>query len=122
MTGTITRAGGLLNSRACQVDNDQVFHECGPGWKSLIDPIVTRANDMGATITQIKEKFGLLRIYFDPGHADCDELEDMVDQAELDSATRCEMCGEPAHMMLKAGWRKTLCKIHAIDLGYKEKA
>jgi len=103
-------------------DNDQVSRECGNGWKELIDPIVTRANEIGATIMQIKEKFGMLRIYFDPGHTDCDELEDMVDKSELDSATRCEMCGLPSHMMVKGGWYKTLCKEHAIDLGYKGKA
>jgi hypothetical protein len=100
-------------------DNHLVSIECGPGWKTLIDPIVTRANEIGATITQIKEKFGCLRIYFDPGQADTDKLEDMIDKAELESATTCEMCGKPGVTMTSGHWLKTVCKEHATELGYR---
>ncbi len=103
-------------------DNSKVFWECGNGWRALIEPIIQHADEIGATITQIKEKYGFLRVYFDPGHVDCDTLEDMVDKAEMDSATRCEMCGANAHLMVKGGWYKVLCKEHAIELSYKDKA
>ncbi len=103
-------------------DNSQVFHECGAGWRDLIAPIVKRADEIGATIGQIKEKYGLLCIHLDPSYVDCDELEEMIDKAEMDSATVCEMCGKPGHTLVRAHWYKTLCKEHAIDLGYKEKA
>jgi len=103
-------------------DNHQVFRENGPGWSALIDPIVTHANEIGVTITQIKEKFGCLRVYFDPGQADTDKLEDMIDKAELESATTCEMCGRAGLRMSKGGWMKTLCKEHAIELDYRRTA
>ncbi len=103
-------------------DNHLVALECGPGWSSLIDPIVRRANEIDATISQVKEKFGMLRVYLGPSHVDDDELCDMIDKAEMDSATRCEMCGAIAHMLVKGGWYKVLCKEHAIELGYRSKA
>lgn len=103
-------------------DNDKLFRQNGPGWDALIDPIVKRANEIGATIGQIKEKYGCLRVYLDPCYVDCDELEEMIDKAEADSATTCEMCGKIGHTMVKAHWWKTLCKEHAIDLDYRSKA
>lgn len=101
-------------------DNDNVFHECGPGWSGLVAPIVAHANEIGVTITQVKEKFGCLRVYFDPGQSDTDKLEDMIDAAELASATICEMCGAAGLRLSKGGWQKVLCKQHAIELGYNK--
>lgn len=102
-------------------DNHLVAIECGPGWGFLVAPIVQRANEIDATISQIKEKFGMLRVYLS-SHVDDDELCDMIDKAEMDSATTCEMCGKPGVNMTNGGWLKTLCKEHATDLGYRRKA
>lgn len=104
------------------VSNKQIFRECGGGWEQLILPILEEADAASATITQVKEKFGCLRVYFDPGQADCDKLEDLIDAAELASAATCEMCGGVGCRMSKGGWMKTLCKEHAIELSYKGKA
>lgn len=101
-------------------DNHQVYTEFGPGWNSLLAPIAQLANELDATITQAKEKYGELRIYFDPGQADTDALEEMIDRAEEESRRTCEMCGKLGHLMVKGIWYKTLCKEHATDLGYKE--
>jgi len=109
-------------------DNHQVFIECGPGWLPLIEPILKKANELDATVMQVKEKFGSLRVYVEPGYCDCDELycdcdelEEMIDSAEMASCTMCEMCGKSGIRMRRAGWYKTLCKEHASELGYKEK-
>lgn len=103
-------------------DNDKVYRENGAGWNDLIEPIMKRANELGATVTQVKEKLGMLRIYFSPGQADCSDLEEMIEQAEIDSATRCEMCGQPGITMTTGSWLKTLCKEHSTELGYRRKA
>jgi hypothetical protein len=103
-------------------DNHKLARECGPGWNDLIGPIVIRADETGATIVQIKEKFGMLRIYLGPGDVDCDELLDMIDKAEMESATTCEMCGKPGVTMATGSnghWLKTLCKEHGTELGYR---
>jgi hypothetical protein len=102
--------------------NDQVYRECGDGWKSLIDPLVSKANELGATVDQIKEKYGGLRFYFTPGEADADELEEMIEEAEIASQVTCELCGAPGHTLHNGPWYKTLCKEHALELGYKDLA
>lgn len=102
-------------------DNHLVYRECGAGWDPLLHPIVQKANELDATIVQIKEKFGRLRVYFDPGQADTDALEEMIDQAELESGKTCELCGKPGKGMISGGsWHKTLCAEHGIELGYKQ--
>jgi len=102
--------------------NDQVFHECGPGWQGIIDPLVAKATELGARVDQIKEKFGELRFYFTSGQTDTDALEEMIEAAEEASKHTCEMCGKPGVLMRSKHWYKTLCKEHALELGYKERA
>lgn len=104
------------------MDNDKVFWECGKGWNDLIKPLIARADLHGSMVMQIKEKFGKLRFYFDPGLTEDGTLDDMVDQAEADSAHVCEMCGRPGRLRIKGGWLKTLCPEDAINLSYKEDA
>lgn len=102
------------------MDNNQVFHECGPGWKSIIDPLIEQSDKEGVTVGQIKEKYGELRFYVDGSESD--KLADMIAQAEIDSRKTCEMCGKPGVLMVKGGWYKTICAEHALDLGYKIRA
>jgi len=57
--------------------------------------------------TQIKEKFGTLRIYTIGGDAFCEGL---VRMAEAISAKTCEECGHPGKQTA-SGWIRTLCKV-----------
>lgn len=100
-------------------NNDQIFWECGPGWKSIIDPLISQADKESVRVEQIKEKFGRLRFYVNYAS---DALYDLIDQAEEASAKVCEMCGKPGVLMSKGGWMKTICAEHALDLGYKTRA
>ena len=65
----------------------------------------------------MKERFGLLRIYFqndDTGGASRSAVAfgQLVSRLEGESARICEQCGAPAE--LRAGrWYKTLCNAHA---------
>lgn len=59
-------------------------------------------------VTQIKEKFGGLRFYYDGGD---DMVEGMVHMAESWAANACETCGKPGKSR-SGGWIRTLCDEH----------
>lgn len=59
--------------------------------------------------TQIKEKFGTLRFYYNGG----DDVIDGYDRmAELMSSVTCEVCGNPGKIETIKGWVQTLCDEH----------
>ena len=59
--------------------------------------------------TQVKEKYGTLRFYYNGGD---DTIDGMVRMAEAMSAVTCETCGASGKT-LYGGWIRTLCKTHA---------
>jgi hypothetical protein len=59
--------------------------------------------------TQVKEKFGTLRFYYDGGDEYVRALENM---AESMSARTCEVCGNPGKVY-RDRWHSTLCPTHA---------
>lgn len=83
--------------------------EHGRGWSWITVALMQQALNDGANITQIKEKFGGLRFYYDGGS---EELEKLVDEAERLSYRTCEVCGEPGKER-GGGWIQTLCDKHA---------
>lgn len=86
--------------------------ECGDGWMDLIyrlsQAVSMHAKSMGLDIvaTQVKEKFGTLRFYVDGGD---EEVFLLIDAAEQESATICEVCGAPGALVMK-GWCSTRCE------------
>jgi len=106
---------------------EKVERECGPGWFPLVDMLEQQAAKVCAKLVQVKEKFGGLRVYYTLPDVEEDvvalnEFVDAVDQAEIDSVHVCELCGHRGQTMAKGGWLKTLCKSHAAELGYVNKA
>ena len=77
--------------------------ECGDGWYDRIDDALTAIEKHCATINakppailQIKQKIGLLCIYFRP----YDEIiRSIIDDAERNSAMTCEQCGRPGKLV-----------------------
>lgn len=65
--------------------------------------------------TQVKEKYGTLRFYYDGGD---DTVDAMVQFAESFSGKICEICGDPAEVRGEGGggWVATRCALHAQDL------
>lgn len=59
--------------------------------------------------TQVKEKFGTLRFYYDGGD---DFIHGLSTMAESMSAVTCEVCGNPGKT-IGGGWVRTLCRTHA---------
>jgi hypothetical protein len=73
--------------------------ECGDGWFTLINTacslIATHeeaAEKSDFLFTQIKEKYGTLRIYYTGGNA---YIDGVVNMAEAMSGETCELCGAP---------------------------
>ncbi len=87
---------------------------CGDGWYNIIDVlchniqsrVVSRGEDVSVEATQVKEKFGGLRFYYNGGD---DLIDGMVYMAECLSCCTCEECGSPGTQNEK-GWINTLCK------------
>ena len=65
--------------------------------------------------SQIKEKNGMLRIYFSLSNDYC---EGVIDMAARMSTTTCEVTGSIGHLCEKGGHFKTLSSTQAEQLGY----
>jgi len=89
----------------------------GDGWFWLIDQLCDsiqnhidlnqHKNITQVVATQVKEKFGTLRFYYNGGD---DDIDGMVTLAENMSANICEFCGSTVHVGKTSGWITTVCK------------
>lgn len=94
--------------------------ECGPGWQDLLDRLCARiraavqADGGPFKFSQIKEKYGTLRVYWDGALSpEADALvEEAIALAEARSAVTCEVCGEEGRLR-GGGWMTTRCEAHA---------
>ncbi|QOG19145.1 hypothetical protein [Bradyrhizobium sp. SEMIA] len=94
----------------------QGWPEVGDGWRDLLERACVRIRaavqaDGGAfQATQIKEKYGTLRFYWQ-GALSPDayvKVEEVIDLAEARSACTCEICGESGRLH-DSGWLVTRC-------------
>jgi hypothetical protein len=67
-------------------------------------------------ITQMKEKFGGLRFYYEGGN---NRIHGWAEMTENLSQAVCEVCGEIGHPCKNEGWMKTLCPECTAYLGYE---
>lgn len=105
-----------LERRGYQIPRHMLF--VGAGWH----PILTRLHEQvvalvpGYRVSQVKEKYGELRVYLslDPhleGHITAavnSRVHALLDAAEAESRRTCEECGKPGKTR-DTGWVKTLC-------------
>lgn len=82
--------------------------ECGEGWLEIIKAVcrLIDGRDSDPAFTQIKEKWGTLRIYHDS--ADDPFVDGVIRMAEEMSSHTCERCGHPGRGR-GGGWLVTLC-------------
>lgn len=84
--------------------------ECNSGWHNLLHDLCEKISKINPpedfSFVQVKEKFGLLRIYVDNGN---NEINDLINIAETESAKICEYCGSDQHVTSEGRWIKTLC-------------
>jgi hypothetical protein len=115
-----------------------------PGWNELIGKLCTDLEhaagaDVGMLrVRQIKEKFGVLRLYWqldeegdvaidaisprgaqavaavfdEPDAVLRQRIRGLVDAAESKSTETCETCGRPGRLASDGGWWRTRCPIH----------
>ena len=99
-----------------------VILEHGPGWYEVLDKMLTAMERAGFDeqrdkITQIKEKFGTLRVYvsFDKsldGEVErIERIRKAMDETNKSSRT-CETCGKSSHLMVTNGWIMSRCEEH----------
>lgn len=86
------------------ITRQEAKNSVGIGWAKLIDRFYDFAPDW-TDVTQVKEKFGGLRIY---ASTDSNSL-DLIDVLEEESLKICEFCGNEGRSVNIRGWYKTLC-------------
>jgi len=96
--------------------------DCGDGWYNIIDTLCHQIQwhlkhnlkkyevpeVANVEATQVKEKYGGLRFYYNGGN---DFIRGLVSMAESLSGKTCEECGAPGGPS-KGGWISTLCQPH----------
>lgn len=94
-------------------------YECGEGWYDLIEDTLDKIYliDKYLLLLQVKEKLGLLEIYYSTGYETdslpAQQIRDIVEDARERSGRTCEDCGLPGTLVTKNSWRRTLCETHA---------
>ena len=98
-----------------------IHFECEDGWEDLLHTAFFLINDyverkkINFKFTQIKEKFGGLRMYTDGSDSFIDGV---IRFAEEMSYKTCEITGEKGNLCKKGHWYKTLSPEQAKKLGY----
>ena len=88
--------------------------ECGNGWFKILEEFCEKVGNIpGFKFAQVKEKFGILTIYYNGPDSDEDKkiVREALHEAEDKSVVTCETCGEPAKRASTAGWISVECKI-----------
>ena len=81
--------------------------EIGDGWYGLMEELCERLSALEEDIqfSQIKEKWGQLRVYIAGGS---EAAYDIIDEIEDESGEICENCGDKGKLR-EGGWIKCLC-------------
>lgn len=93
--------------------------ECGPGWLPLIYELFGFLEDLQRTsgkavrVSQVKEKFGSLRVYMGCDNALSDDVDLLETLFESLSVRVCDVCGSPGRIeKTKGGYVCTRCPDH----------
>ena len=103
-------------------ENEPLFYgiECSDGWFNIINQLCQNIQShiiwrntkeevvQQVVVTQIKEKFGSLRFYYNGGD---EYIAGLVSMAESMSGVTCEVCGDKGESSSE-GWIKVLCEAH----------
>ncbi|HQA24118.1 MAG TPA: hypothetical protein PKW13_10415 [Rhodoglobus sp.] len=107
-------------------DESRAWIECDDGWGPLIAELEEKLKRLWPdyTISQVKEKFGGLRYYANPGDVDEETSKrfyDLIHDAEAKSFEICECCGQPGQLSRRGrhGWYKTLCSTCAGRMNFE---
>jgi hypothetical protein len=107
--------------------------ETESGWYNLLDKCMEKlqyfcdicsknGEDVQVFANQVKEKYSSLRFYYSGeggSKIEWDIIDDIINQAEAESARTCEVSGKHGESCHRGGWYKTLSYEEARKLGYK---
>src|SRR3546814_10010027 len=98
---------------------------CGDGWRAILRDLTTAIaqivggpdREPGLRVTQVKEKYGTLRVYVSGLPAlHSDAVEAAILAAEIRSGEVCEVCGAEGLLRESSGgWWHAACDDHAMD-------
>jgi hypothetical protein len=103
-------------------------HKCfeGVGWRPLIADLELKLRALvpDYKVSQVKEKFGGLRYYANPGNVDeetSNQFYALIRAAEAKADVTCECCGRPGRLTQRGegGWYKTLCARCSRNLNFE---
>lgn len=88
----------------------------GPGWHPIVGEAALALDAIvpGWRCSQVKEKFGLLRVYVSAQRTSFEMFyttKAIAAYARLRSSGICEACGDHGSLR-ESGWIKTLCDVH----------
>lgn len=90
--------------------------ECGDGWYDLVKEFSQKVSDLilqydleGIYPIQIKEKWGVLRVYMNVYN---DKIAELVDEYQDKSFKICEQCGKEGSLR-NGSWVRVFCEDHA---------
>lgn len=91
--------------------------DIGSGWFQIIDNLSAKLEALILALpeadreyiraSQVKEKYGGLRVYLT---SETPEMDEVIKEAENMSFETCEECGLPGTAKNSIGWIRTLCK------------
>lgn len=87
--------------------------ECGAGWYKIMEELCEKVGNLpGFKFSQVKEKFGMLTIYYNGPNSEEDRkiVRAAINEAEEKSLVTCENCGEPGKRSNDGGWLSVECK------------
>lgn len=99
------------------ISREQARKMVGQGWSDLINIAYNALEHQDyerVHITDVKEKYGTLRIYI---HGADTDLYQFISDIEEASSKICEECGQQGKLRTTLSWYKTLCDKH-----YKERS
>ena len=99
---------------------------CGDGWFEIVDRLSAKLSaDPNLVVSQLKEKLGLLRVYFEPSPLPSDEIEEATDaalaEAVAESRITCERCGKPGKHAQREGHWSVKCEACAAEEARRKK-
>ena len=92
---------------------ENTIFECNDGWQWLVLNLLREIDDLyedninKISILQIKEKYGILRIYASTSNK---ELDDIIEKYEHLSKHTCEICGAEGKMIRDEYWIMVRCE------------
>lgn len=95
--------------------------EVGDGWSAVVEDFCRSLDDVlggeaacpDLRFTQVKQKFGLVRIYCEIADAKVLTIvKEVIRSAEVRSSTTCEVCGEPGNLIERRKSIRIACPAH----------